>query len=227
MPGGRASLWLSYAPTERDVAAQVRVKVDAFDYGVLARRIMPKTDLRGLFSLDVDVSGRAPTLARVMEHGQGTIDFSVWPENLRAGVFDLWAANLFVALAERVDPSSSSKVNCAIGRFVLSDGVLTERQILLDTTRVRVQGKGQVAFRDERVELKLQPRPKQAQFFSLATPIGVQGSFRDYRIGVDAADVLATLGSFATSLLWVPVQKLAGDEVPADGRDVCRRADLP
>jgi len=227
VPGGRASLWLSYAPTERDVAAQVRVKVDAFDYGVLARRIMPKTDLRGLFSLDVDVSGRAPTLARVMEHGQGTIDFSVWPENLRAGVFDLWAANLFVALAERVDPSSSSKVNCAIGRFVLSDGVLTERQILLDTTRVRVQGKGQVAFRDERVELKLQPRPKQAQFFSLATPIGVQGSFRDYRIGVDAADVLATLGSFATSLLWVPVQKLAGDEVPADGRDVCRRADLP
>jgi len=99
--------------------------------------------------------------------------------------------------------------------------VLTDRGILLDTTRVRVRGTGRVDFRDESIAMRLQPQPKQAQFFSLATPIEVSGTVTDPKIGVNAGDVLATAGRLASSLIWVPLQKLVGKELPADGADVC------
>ena len=221
VPGGRASFWLGYEPGPQDVDVYARMQVDRLDYGVLARRIRPQSDLQGSLSLNVDLKSRAPTLAEVMEHGNGAIEFMIQPRNLGAEVFDLWAANLFSALAARVDPASASRINCGIGRFTLTDGVLTDRGILLDTTRVRVRGTGRVDFRDESIAMRLQPQPKQAQFFSLATPIEVSGSFTDPQIGVNAGDVLATAGRLATSLIWVPLQKLVGKELPADGADVC------
>ena len=223
VPGGSARLAFAFEPTGREVNAEAHIQVERFDYGILARRALPNSDLRGSFSLQFDVTSQAPSLAQAMQHGNGTIDFTVWPENLRAGVFDLWAANLFVSLAAKVDPSSASKINCGIGRFTLTDGVLNDRQILLDTTRVRVQGQGKADFHDESIALRLRPTPKQAQFFSLATPIQVSGSFTEPQIGVDPGAVLETAARLATSLLWVPVQKLIGKEVPADGSDVCER----
>jgi hypothetical protein len=228
VPGGRASLWLGYAPSGRGVDAYVRLQADRFDYGILARRIQPGTDLAGTLSVDLDLrASGAPSLARAMEHGNGSLDFRVWPENLRADVFDLWAANLFVTLAQRFDPSAAPTVNCGIGRFTLTDGVLASRELLLDTTRVRVRGEGTADVRDERLALRFVPKPKRAQFFSLATPVVVGGSFTQPAIGVAPGDVLATAGRLATSLLWVPLQTLFGRVVPADGSDVCHadRAD--
>ena len=93
VPGGAALLSASYEPTDRDVAVQVHVDVDRFDYGILARRIKPGTDLEGLFSLRMDLESRAPTLDALMAHADGRIDFAVWPRNMRAGIFDLWAVN--------------------------------------------------------------------------------------------------------------------------------------
>ncbi len=88
-----------------------------------------------------------------MAHANGHIDFAVWPKNMRSGIFDLWAVNLFVALAPAVDPAKESKVNCALGRFDLRDGKLTQDAILMDTSRMRVTGEGGADFSRESVSL--------------------------------------------------------------------------
>ncbi len=140
---------------------------------------------------------------------------------MQAGAFDLWAVNVLVALVPAVDPGKASKVNCAIGRFDLNDGKLVDRTILLDTSRMRVIGKGRANFTEENFDLRMSPQAKTAQFLSLATPIRVSGSFNNFKIGVSAGDIIGTVGRLATSIFWVPLQKLAGKKIPADGRDVC------
>ena len=221
IPGGSARIAFSYLPTETDVAVTADIWVDRFDYGILARRINPRTDLQGLFSLRVDLDARAPTLDALMQHANGRIDFAVWPKNLRAGIFDLWAVNLFVALIPNVDPSSESKVNCAVGRFHLRDGKLRQDEILLDTSRMRVKGEGRVDFTSEVLAFRLVPRPKIPQFFSLATPVGVDGTITHFKIGVASSDVLDTVGRVLTSIFVVPWQKLTQPNLPRDGADVC------
>jgi uncharacterized protein involved in outer membrane biogenesis len=169
----------------------------------------------------VDVDARTRYLSEALRHGNGTIDFAVWPENMKSGIFDLWAVNVLVALVPAVDPSKESKVNCAVGRFELVDGKLEDRGIVLDTTRMRVVGTGHVDFDDERVRLRMRPQAKTAQFLSLATPVEVNGSFTDFNVGVSPGDVAETVGRVATSIVWVPLQKLFGKKIPQDGGDIC------
>jgi hypothetical protein len=49
----------------------------------------------------------------------------------------------------------------------------------------------------------------------------VSGTFDKFSIGVSPGDVVETVGRLATSIIWVPLQKLGGKKLPADGADVC------
>jgi uncharacterized protein involved in outer membrane biogenesis len=220
-PGGSARMQLGYEPTEQDVKVDLHIDVQKFDYGLLARRIKPESEVSGAFSLKMDVDSRARYLSEILRHGSGHIEFAVWPQNMQSGVFDLWAVNVLVALVPAVDPGKASKVNCAIGRFELNDGKLVERTILLDTSRMRVTGKGKADFMAENFALHMSPQAKTAQFLSLATPIQVNGSFDNFKVSVSPGDIIGTVARLATSIFWVPLQKLAGKKIPADGSDVC------
>ena len=220
-PGGSATLRLGYKPGDKSVGASLRVLANHFDYGILARRIDPETEMRGILSLDVDVSAHAEHISELLRHGKGHIDFAVWPENLKSGLLDIWAVNVLTALLPAVDSSSASKVNCAIGRFVLNDGKLSERTMLIDTSRMRVAGKGHGDFQAEEIYLYLQPRAKTPQFLSFPLPIELSGKFTEFHVGVTAADVLETVIQFATSAVWVPIETIFGRQAPSDGHDVC------
>jgi uncharacterized protein involved in outer membrane biogenesis len=224
VPGGSALLSAAYEPSDTDVAVQMRIDVDRFDYGILARRIKPGTDLEGLFSLNFQLDSRAPTIDALMAHADGRVDFAVWPRNMRSGIFDLWAVNLFLALVPAVDPAKESKVNCAVGRFDLRDGKLTHDAILMDTSRMRVAGEGRVDFATETVRLRLAPKAKEPQFFSLATPIQVTGTLTDFKVGVAPGGVAETTIRFLTSVFVVPLEKLGKGRPPRDGSDVCTNA---
>lgn len=220
-PGGAAMMRMGYEPGEKDVAVALRIEAKKFDYGILARRIDPKSEMRGVLSLDVDVSARAQYLSELLRYGKGNIDFAVWPENLKSGLLDVWAVNVLMALLPAIDASDESKVNCAIGRFELKDGKLSDKKILIDTSRMRVTGKGGVDFATQEINLYVQPSAKTPQFLSFALPIELSGTLDDFHVGVRAADVLGMVGQLVTSVVWVPLQTLFGKEMPADGRDVC------
>jgi AsmA family protein len=222
VPGGSASLRLGYKPRDESVGASLRLAVKQFDYGILARRIDPKTEMRGILSLDVDVKAHAQYISELLPHGRGHIDFAVWPENLESGLLDIWAVNVLTALLPAVDSSSASKVNCAIGRFDLNDGKLSERLFLIDTSRMRVAGRAQADFKTEDIVLYVEPRAKRPQLLTFPLPIELDGKFSDFHIGVTAADVLEVLAQFATSVIWMPIERVVGAETPSDGHDVCK-----
>ena len=220
-PGGSAMLQLGYEPREQDVAFNFKTEIKNFDYGVLTRRVDSKSAMQGRFSLDIEVNARAQYLAELMRYGNGHVDFAIWPENLKSGVLDFWAVNVLMALLPAVDTSSASKVNCAIGQFVLTDGKLADKKILIDTSRMRVAGNGSVDFTTEEIQLYVQPRAKTPQFLSFAIPIEVTGSFKDFNVGVRTKDVLQVAGQLVTSVVGVPLQMMFGKKIPADGSDVC------
>ena len=225
-PGGSASFLLKYEPGEKDVLVNLRAEAKHFDYGILARRLDHKSEMSGIFSLDVDVNAHSQYLAEIMKYGKGHVDFVVWPENMKSGLLDVWAVNVLMALLPAVDSTGESKVNCAIGRFVLGDGKLSDKSILIDTSRMRVSGKGGVDFNAEKIQLYVKPVAKTPQFLSFAIPVEVSGGFNNFSVGVRAEDVLGTVGQLATSVVWVPLQMMFGKKLPTDGSDVCEKVVL-
>ena len=96
---------------------------------------------------------------------------------------------------------------------------MTSRGLAFDTSDTIIVGEGQVSLRDEALDLKLRPRPKDRSLFVFRAPLLVKGSFKDpsfrpdmARVGLRAALALA-LGNIAP-----PAALLATFE-PGPGKD--------
>lgn len=224
VPGGSIKTKASLTPRRRSVSGSVSVMIDRFDYGVLVRRAAPETDMRGLFAMEVELKSTAPSAMQLLENASGRFDFAVFPEKLEAGVIDLWAVNLLAAVLPAVDSSEESKVNCAVALMDMQDGIMRQHALLVDTTNLTVHGKAELDFHEEHIELALAPTPKRPEFFSVATPIRVEGSFEDFGIGVAPADVLETLISFVTSVIHVPIRRIFSPPADPEELDTCMAA---
>ena len=219
IPGGSFLFATSLKPGRQATEASVRAKIENFDFGVLVHRANPKADMGGTISLDVELSSKAGRFEDLMARSSGHFNFSGRLENLKAGIIDLWAVNLVAAIVS--SQKDQSKINCIIGLWDMTDGVLTPRVLLIDTSKIRICGKGQVDFTQKHIRLAAVPRPKKPEFFSLATPLAVNGTFSDFGVGIDSGGLIGTAIRFATSPVMTPLLRLAGKGLPADGADVC------
>jgi len=218
--GGSARGSLVYEPRDRDVVVAARARIDRFDYGRLARRVRPGAAVDGTVSMDFRLDATAPRLSAAIEYGTGRYDFAIWPRRVNANVFDFWTVNLLLRLLPFVQIGESS-INCAVGQFDLDRGRFQAVRLTIDTGRSRTEGDGWIDLGADEVFLRLTPRPKVPQFFSLATPVEVRGTLDDYGIRLRPAGVLGTAVQWVTSLVTVPFQRAFGTRIPEDGHDVC------
>jgi hypothetical protein len=149
---------------------------------------------------------------------------AIVPKDFESGLFELWAVNLLAAALPEVDSEKTSVVNCAIFQFDIEDGIMKENAIFADTTKMQVSGKANANFKTKEVYLAMRPRAKKPEFFSLATPIQVKGTFTDYQIGVQAGGLIGTALRFITSPVVVPIQRVFTERAPADGKAACSAA---
>ncbi|MEM8954066.1 MAG: AsmA-like C-terminal region-containing protein [Verrucomicrobiota bacterium] len=226
LPGGELTAEYEYYPhtNEKTADAKLKIAMSGFEYGVLARRKDPDSDLEGFIDLDVDLSQtNVPLDHHPFANADGHLHFEVCPRHFKAGVIDLWATNLVLALLPQIDPENQSVINCIQARFDLDDGVLTPEFIVLDTSRIRVNGTGIVDFNDQKLSLRLEPTPKKPQFFSIETPITVDGSFKDSHIGLGNLGVGGLIFRMAGNTLLYPVKLFTASRLPRNGDDICSR----
>ena len=82
---------------------------------------------------------------------------------------------------------------------------------------------GLVSFVNNRFNLVVRPKAKRAEYFNLATPLAVRGSFEDFSIGMNAGvlSLGTTAVNFAISPITTPIKRVFKDELPEDGADIC------
>lgn len=221
LPGGGMQLSMAYDLKESEVDFQVAARVERFDYGIIARRLDRADDLRGLFSLKLQASGTAPSLDSILRNANGTLDVAVWPTELRSGRFNLWSANLVLTLLPLIDPGAKSQVNCIVGRFDLKDGDLSDDEIVIDTSTVRIRGAGHANLKTEELAFVFRPRAKGIGLFRLQTPLRVDGTLTDQRFHFDRQDVFTSMLRLVASPILVPVERMVLGPQPRNGADVC------
>lgn len=224
IPGGAVHIQGSLRPETAKLEVRLGMQIKHLDYGILARRAKPDSELKGELNLNLDLHAVADSPLQLKEHLNGHLRFGLVPEELQAGVVDLWAVNIITAALPALLKGSKSEVNCLAGDFTLEDGIMRPEVFLLDTSKMRVEGKGEVNFKTNAIDFHLRPTPKSAHFFSLATPISVSGTITDFNIGVTAGSIFKTVFRMASSLVTVPFQWLFSDNMEPDGRQACSAA---
>lgn len=221
LPGGTVHVDLSVRPFENDRFYTLQMLIENFDYGFLARRFQPTTDMSGILNLRASLESVSQDWYSLLANGSGYLDFSIQPRQLRAGVIDLWAVNLFSYLVPFLTPQGESKINCTAGRFTLGDGILKQEEFLIDTSKIQVKGVVEVDLRKNLINAVLRPIPKRPQFYSLSIPIEIKGSLADMKARLARGGVIGTMIRLATSYVVVPLQWIIQNRIPEDGTAVC------
>ncbi|MDJ0788032.1 MAG: AsmA family protein [Myxococcota bacterium] len=219
VPGGGVELRGGLGVSGEEIDAYVGLDMSGFDYGVLARRLDPESEASGTLHAAVDLRSRGPIGGEFLAGATGHLAFAVFPENLEAGVFDLWAANLLLAALPRLGPPS--EVNCFATWLAVNEGVLVQEDLILDTSSMRVGGRVEVDLTTGTVDVVLAPVSKKPRLFSAATPVRVTGKVEDFSLGVKPRDVAASLFRMAASPLTVPIQRVLRRNLPRDGGEAC------
>ena len=132
--------------------------------------------------------------------------------------------NLVASVLPTLDTAPKSVIECLIAQLDIVDGLVAQRVLVVDTTRMRVSGTANIDMKQETIELNFAPVSKRPEFFSLATPVQVSGTFDDFGVGVRPEDVIGTVIRMATSLVVVPVQRLIGMTTNLTDDTICQRA---
>jgi uncharacterized protein involved in outer membrane biogenesis len=224
VPGGKVQVNMDYTPSPTDVTFNMTADIEEFDVGVMVRRKKPESDMGGKFTLDAELHSQAPDLVSVMENANGHFDFALVPKNFSSGIIDLWAVNLLSAIMDKSTEKDKSEINCVVVRFGIKDGLMEEKAIYLDTTNMRIAGKSEINFKTQELDIKMAPKAKNPEFFSVAIPIKIKGSFDDFGLKIGVVRMTGQVISFITSPVHVPIRRVFTEEEPDDGIDACKAA---
>ncbi len=217
-------LQASLKPGRRASDATLRLLIDNFDFGALMRISNPQSEIGGTVNVDIDVSASASKIRSILSGANGYLDVGARLENVSSSLVDLWAVNLLSSVvSSAIKDDRQPQINCAISRFRLEAGLMTVEQLAIDTSRIRICGEGEISFVDESFELVVKPKAKRPEFFSLATPLAVQGEFDNFRIGTKKGvlSLGATATKFVISPITTPFKRLFQKDLPEDGADIC------
>jgi uncharacterized protein involved in outer membrane biogenesis len=226
LPSGDIDAEYVVERTADGVDSLLHIYIERLQYGDLVRLLDPdaQQNVRGFLYLDTSLTSSAPTTAQLSNAVQGSIELMTIPEDIAAGVLDLWATNLVVALITPKGVSQPKKLNCMVASFSVDEGVMRSRTVMLDTTNVIVRGRGSIDIANRTLDLIVAPQAKREKFFSMSTPVAITGPWDDFQVGVTKVGLAATLFRWYMALIYVPYKWLSGERFPADGLATCFHA---
>ena len=220
LPGGAIDGALELQLQDQGIQGRLKLIMDKFNYGVVYRHFYPDSPADGLISTRVDLHLAGTDFKHALEHASGVLDFVFWPKNIDASIINLWAVNLFLAILPELN-KKESKFNCGVALLDVKDGNVSEELLIVDTSKIWMQGNLKINFQKEEVSLSLFPTAKKARLFGLQAPIRIKGGFSDLGLSIKPYDILSSYVSFMVSPLTAPFRRIFSKNIPEDASSLC------
>jgi AsmA family protein len=167
------------------------------------------------------VEARGNSVAQMFGSADGNIGLIMGPGHVSNLLVELAGLDVAETLKFLLDKDKEIPLRCAYADFKLDDGMMTTTALAFDTSDTVIHGEGKVSFRDEALDMRLVPLPKDRSPLSLRVPLKVAGSFKDPSLRPEAGP-LALRGAAAAALYAIapPAALLALIETgPGDNID--------
>lgn len=152
----------------------------------------------GLTQLKARLSGSGASLKPVLRSLSGDTSFLVSDLRYRSPAAAAALTDFFQLLSGK--GSGDIKVQCALGRFTLADGVATSQALGMNTSGAIVVGEGTIDLAEERMNVVLRPRAKIIGISDLAVPVRFSGSLNHPSIGLDTRGTALKVGEVALGI---------------------------
>jgi AsmA family protein len=192
--------------------------------GLQLPKLFPKIDISksgaGSISGVVALTAQGNSIAHMLGSANGDLGLIMGPGRISNLLLELAGLDVAESLKYLLDKDKRVPLRCAYAAFKIEDGVMTTRGLAFDTTDTVLYGQGKLTLRDETIDLRLVPEPKDVSPVSLRGPLHIGGTFKDPSFLPEAAP-LALRGAAAAALYAIapPAALLALVET-GPGKDV-------
>ncbi len=207
--GGAINGWFNLRSQESNPAFVLSLKVDQLDVGSLLKDLEKDRILEGKLDAEVDLSGRGRSIAEWMAGVNGRTLIVMGKGQLHNKYLDLLGADLAKSILRLINPfpqkEDFTQVNCFVNGFEIKNGLATCTAMALDTNQMRIAGSGDINLKDERLNLSLNPSPKEGLGVSgvgkvslnlgeLTKPFRLGGTLAHPSLAIDTQAALTTIG---------------------------------
>jgi AsmA protein len=145
-------------------------------------------DLGGL----IELTGSGNSVGRMLGSADGKIGVFMDGGRISRFMMELAALDLWdVAALKLKGGDEQVEIRCAIADFAVKGGLMRTNAFVFDTSVVLVEGGGVVNLKNEQMDLRLSPKPKDSSIASLNSPLFVQGTFSDPKVSPDVGKLAA------------------------------------
>lgn len=173
---------------------------------------------------EFDLAGHGNSVGRMLASANGKLGFTVAGGQISQLMMEQAGLHLWEMLGLKMTGDRLIKLRCAVADFDMKEGVLVSDALVFDTEVTTILGTGTVDFKQELLNLTLNPKTKNTSPVSLRSPIYVRGSFASPTVSIDKGRVaLRALGAIALGVVN-PALALIPLIDPGPGKDSdCRQ----
>jgi len=169
----------------------------------------------GRVNVNMDVNGPATSLRDLMGGLNGKAGFATGSGQVRNTFAQLLLANLF-GLLTPFDGNASS-ISCIAGNFDIKQGIATTRGTVVETPGATVVGSGNIDLRNERIDMRVDPKSKNLNLSAIAVPMRVTGPLASPNVIPDPVATVGNTVDFATGTVNVATLGIFGALTGLDG----------
>ena len=185
---------------------------------------------KGFFGGNIALKGTGASLADVLATSNGNMEIIMAGGKISQLLIEASDVDIGEAVPLFLGRDKSTTIRCGVIDFDVKDGMLKSKTVVLDTNDSLLLGKVGVDLKREKLNVRLDAKPKDDSILSARVPITVSGDLKSPSIGVDsekagmrgaAAIALGTLVTpFAALLAFIE----HGDTKNADCRALIEKA---
>ena len=217
-------------------AAPLRGRAKAQLRGLKLAQLLPAAALGrtsvGLLGGELDLSGQGDSVGRMLATANGRVSLVAQRGEISRLLMEQTGLHLLEILSLNLTGDQTIALNCLVADFVVADGMMGARALVLDTAVNTLVGRGSINLAQETLDLTIVPHTKVASAVALRTPFNVKGSLREPRVQLDTARIALRGGSALLLGLLNPLLALVplfepGPGVGTDCAGLVRQAQAP
>ncbi len=188
------------------------------------KQLFPATPMMqktlGELNGDLAISGSGNSVAALLGTASGDAKLLVNDGVVSRGLLEIAGLNMGNYIMSKLFGDDEVKINCAAADVQMKDGLATPRFFVIDTENARIKVEGTANFKNETLDLTIDPESKGFRIFSLRSPLYVRGTFAAPSAGVKVLPLAARgAGMVALGVLLTPAAGLLALIAPSTTED--------
>jgi uncharacterized protein involved in outer membrane biogenesis len=165
--------------------------------------------------------GRGKSLHEIGSTAEGNVSFVIPHGDVRAAFAEALGINAARALGLFLSGNQEKTgIRCGVANFKAEGGVFAAQDMVFDTDKMLILGKGEVDLGPEALDLSLTGQPKHFTFFRIKSPVELSGTLSHPKVGLKPGNTPGQVAlATALGVLATPIAAVLGFIDPGLAKD--------